>query len=129
MAQALRYSPQAAAPVLTPSPQALRTPGRSDAGHVSQATPRARLVRQDNVVLPLNSDNVSLGRQVLNPNDGLLSRNHASIYHQGHHYWLADSGSRNGTYLNGQRVYEPAMLQNGDRIQLGQTMLRFEELG
>jgi serine/threonine-protein kinase len=38
---------------------------------------------------------------------------------------LVDTGSRNGTYLNGQRVQE-AELRAGDRIRAGRTVLRLD---
>ena len=60
--------------------------------------------------------------------DLAVSRLHASIVNQGNgNYALKDEGSANGTKINGQLVgkYQTYPLQDGDRIQLGQTVLVF----
>ncbi len=60
--------------------------------------------------------------------DLAVSRLHASIISQGNgNYALRDEGSANGTKVNGQPVnkYQPYPLQDGDKIQLGQTVLVF----
>ena len=40
--------------------------------------------------------------------------------------WLEDSGSTNGTYVNGVRVSQPRKLVPGDIVRVGETDLRFE---
>jgi hypothetical protein len=60
--------------------------------------------------------------------DLAVSRLHASIESIGNgNYVLKDEGSANGTKLNGQMVnkYQTYTLREGDRIQLGQTVLVF----
>ncbi len=60
--------------------------------------------------------------------DLAVSRLHASIISQGNgNYALRDEGSANGTKVNGQPVnkYQPWPLQEGDKVQLGQTVLVF----
>src|SRR5262249_50144813 len=60
--------------------------------------------------------------------DLAVSRLHASIISQGNgNYALRDEGSANGTKVNGQQVnkYQPYPLQDGDKVQLGQTVLVF----
>ncbi|HEV2581250.1 MAG TPA: FHA domain-containing protein, partial [Ktedonobacteraceae bacterium] len=60
--------------------------------------------------------------------DLAVSRLHASIISMGNsNYALRDEGSANGTKVNGQTVnkYQPYTLQEGDKIQLGQTVLVF----
>jgi hypothetical protein len=60
--------------------------------------------------------------------DLAVSRLHASILNQGNgNYVLKDEGSANGTKVNGQLVgkYQTYPLQEGDRVQLGQTVLAF----
>jgi pSer/pThr/pTyr-binding forkhead associated (FHA) protein len=60
--------------------------------------------------------------------DLAVSRLHASIVNTGNgNYALKDEGSANGTKVNGQLVqkYQQHPLQEGDRIQLGQTVLVF----
>jgi predicted component of type VI protein secretion system len=56
--------------------------------------------------------------------DPELSRHHAQIARRpGGEYQLEDLSSTNGTYVNGQRLEEPATLSLGDTIELGTTKL------
>jgi predicted component of type VI protein secretion system len=47
-----------------------------------------------------------------------VSRTHARIRLEGKHYVLEDVGSKNGVFVNGQRVIVPQPLEDGDRIQI-----------
>ena len=57
--------------------------------------------------------------------DPNVSRQHAEIRLQGGSYLLRDLGSTNGTRVN-RRDVRQATLQDGDRIEVGTTELRFE---
>lgn len=60
--------------------------------------------------------------------DLLASRNHAMIRRLGHSdYYLIDSGSSNGSFVNSHRVAIPRLLKSGDRIQIGGCELLFEQ--
>lgn len=50
--------------------------------------------------------------------DRQVSREHARIRLEGEGYVLEDLGSKNGTFVNGQRLSEPHLLQDGDEIQI-----------
>ncbi|HEY9762360.1 MAG TPA: FHA domain-containing protein [Trichocoleus sp.] len=67
------------------------------------------------------------GSQVSIPiRDKRLSRRHAAIQYdsqQGFH--IADLGSTNGTFVNGERILQPMLLQDGDRIRLGSMTCSF----
>jgi hypothetical protein len=58
--------------------------------------------------------------------DLAVSRRHARILHQEGAFLLEDLGGPNGIYLNGRRVREPAPLTEGDVLELGRTLLRFQ---
>jgi two-component system, cell cycle response regulator len=71
----------------------------------------------------------SIGRapscEVRIDDDG-MSRTHARFRHEGNRAWVEDLNSRNGTFVNGQRISEPVELHDGDKIQIGRnTVLRF----
>jgi eukaryotic-like serine/threonine-protein kinase len=59
------------------------------------------------------------------PDDRYFSRNHCLLEMNPPHSFLRDLGSTNGTFLNGQPVKD-ASLNNGDRIQCGETILVVE---
>lgn len=60
---------------------------------------------------------------------GHASRRHAKIERRNNTFVLEDTGSINGTLLNGVKVpaYRPQPLHNGDRIRIGDVEIRFEE--
>lgn len=62
----------------------------------------------------------------LNPHQDLdASARHAEIFlHEGAPF-IRDLGSRNGSYLNGRRLGDPARLQSGDEVELGYGGPRF----
>jgi adenylate cyclase len=85
---------------------------------------------QGNLRLPLVGRHYwSIGRtrdnNIVIP-DRWISRNHAmlQITEEGNFY-LIDLGSRNGTFVNGQRVSIPLTLSEGDQIILGETEITF----
>ena len=53
-----------------------------------------------------------------------VSRRHAQIQLDKNRYTLRDSGSLNGTYLNGERVDE-AELKSGDELWIGKFKMIF----
>jgi diguanylate cyclase (GGDEF)-like protein len=62
--------------------------------------------------------------QVTLEDDG-ISRNHARILHCKDHYELEDLSSTNGTFVGNTRVEGRIRLDEGARIQIGNTLLRF----
>ncbi len=70
---------------------------------------------------------VSLGRDPTNDvvlRDSEASRAHLRIKKRGRLFILEDLDSRNGTYINGDRVIN-STLENGDKILVGSTELTF----
>ena len=51
--------------------------------------------------------------------DRVVSKQHAEIIFRDDQFWLCDLGSRNGTFVNGNRVDRPYALLDGDQIQHG----------
>lgn len=56
--------------------------------------------------------------------DVTVSRAHAQLHHDGKVTALSDSGSLNGTYLNGSRI-DTAELSHNDDIQIGKFKFRY----
>ncbi|MDH5180019.1 MAG: adenylate/guanylate cyclase domain-containing protein [Gammaproteobacteria bacterium] len=57
-----------------------------------------------------------------------VSRNHAVIRRlAGGDYYLVDSGSANGSYVNQNRVVAPKLLNNGDTISIGKFEIVFKQ--
>ena len=65
-------------------------------------------------------------RDIALPADTSVSRSHARITYADGRHFLADDGSANGTFVNGQRVSDPRLLSSGDTIQLADTAFRYE---
>ena len=78
------------------------------------------------MVFPLES-RLTIGRGEENDirlNHSTVSRQHTSVYLEDGQPYVQDMESRNGTYLNGERV-EKAALSSGDIVWVGDVALRF----
>lgn len=60
--------------------------------------------------------------------DPWVSRNHAMVQRlETGEYYFIDFGSRNGSFVNGRRVSIPVLLQDGDRMTVGETPIVFHQ--
>ena len=59
-------------------------------------------------------------------NDPNVSRKHAEIRPRGGAWVLADLGSTNGSILNGRRIEGPEVVNAGDEIEIGTSVITFE---
>jgi two-component system, NtrC family, response regulator HydG len=79
------------------------------------------------MTFPLPDGEVSIGRDPTNQlciSDKSLSRRHCLIAGCGEQFTIRDSGSRNGTLLNGMPVQEQT-LRHGDQIAIGESVIVF----
>lgn len=77
--------------------------------------------------VPLNEGENVLGREgddVVRIDSPSVSRRHARIVVAGGHATLEDLGSKNGTYVGTERVTGPVPLADGDRIRVGNVMIK-----
>ncbi len=78
--------------------------------------------------IPLSVGMTMMGRAALNDivlEEPGVSRQHAGIRGDSEGFWIADLGSRNGTYVNGESIgADPQRLENFDRIEFGGTSTR-----
>ncbi len=58
---------------------------------------------------------------------GAVSRYHAKVVQRNDDFLVEDSGSRNGTFLNGQLLTEPEVLREGDRVRISDVELVFHQ--
>ena len=56
-----------------------------------------------------------------------VSREHVHIRREGRRTFLDDTGSTNGTFLNGERVLGSAQLRDGDQISIGDITFIFHD--
>jgi len=72
------------------------------------------------------TDELTVGRgggcAVVIPDDQFVSTVHARLYRRGDDLFVEDLGSRNGTFVNGQKIETPTKLRRGDRVQFGETV-------
>ena len=55
--------------------------------------------------------------------DTYASSQHARIFGKNGTWYVEDLGSTNGTFVNDQKLAAPAMVQPGDKIRVGTTVL------
>jgi hypothetical protein len=94
------------------------TPGISDVVvHADGQKPRTVRVKSDALVI---------GRAPeceLAIDDTYVSQQHARVFAKGGSWYVEDLGSTNGTFVNDQRLSSPAMVQAGDKIRIGTTVM------
>ena len=55
--------------------------------------------------------------------DTYASQQHARVFAKQDTWYVEDLGSTNGTFVNDQKLAAPALVQPGDRIRIGTTVL------
>ena len=77
-------------------------------------------------VFDLVKDVMTIGRDMNNDlvvNDAEVSRNHGRLTSQSGGYLIEDLASTNGTFVNGQRLIGPKLLNPGDVVGFGETIV------
>jgi pSer/pThr/pTyr-binding forkhead associated (FHA) protein len=90
---------------------------------------KIKLPTGDEYFKPITKGEVRLGKGPHNDiviADPSVSSVHALIAFGDNGYTISDLGSRNGTYVNQERVVEPRALRSGDLINLGRSRLTFQ---
>ena len=54
--------------------------------------------------------------------DQFVSTVHARVFRRGDDVFVEDLGSRNGTFVNGERITATTKIRRGDRVQFGETI-------
>ncbi|CAN5156001.1 hypothetical protein BH11MYX1_BH11MYX1_47920 [soil metagenome] len=63
----------------------------------------------------------TIGRELV-PDDDRTSANHAAIYARGLDFTVSNSGSRNGTYLDGREIDAPTTAWDGSVLRTGSSL-------
>ncbi len=82
----------------------------------------------DGEVFPVHAPQTDIGRsegEIVLPDDPYLSPRHARLRTEAGRFYLRDLGSVNGTF---QRLRDAVPLEDGDRVLIGQQLLRFERV-
>jgi pSer/pThr/pTyr-binding forkhead associated (FHA) protein len=82
-------------------------------------TPRRILVDTQRITIGRTADN-----QIF-VDERQASRKHCEVYLSEEGYFLRDLCSRNGTFLNQDRVEKAELLRDGDEIGIGKSTIRF----
>jgi len=56
--------------------------------------------------------------------DAFVSGNHAKLAYRNGKWWLTDLGSRNGTWLNGEKIATEVQVFPDDLLTIGQVKLK-----
>ncbi|HVI02536.1 MAG TPA: FHA domain-containing protein [Enhygromyxa sp.] len=81
--------------------------------------------------LKLPEGTLDVGRMAdcwLTLDDDLISRYHARFHVSPDRVEVEDLGSRNGTYVNGERLEGKVGLHNADKVRIGREVITFVEL-
>lgn len=83
----------------------------------------------DPQILTLNGEQFTIGKRADNdlslPHDHTVSRAHAILAHYPGGWSVRDLASRNGTYINGERICRERTLRPNDQITIGATRLTY----
>ncbi|WP_446226140.1 FHA domain-containing protein [Nocardia sp. IBHARD005] len=86
------------------------------------------------MTLSADAPRITVGRSsradIALTDDGQVSRLHATVEQIGGQWTIVDDGlSRNGTFVNGERLAGRHRLQTGDSIRIGNTVLSYLDNG
>jgi hypothetical protein len=93
-------------------------------------TKNPRLVTPEGNIHLIPEGTQSIGRESADltlAGESSVSRSHAQITRDANQITVSDSGSTNGTYINGTKITSPTVLNPGDTVQFGTVSFRYEE--
>jgi hypothetical protein len=88
----------------------------------------AAMTTDDGNMFPLLEETATIGRTPANTiplGDGSVSARHARVVRSAEGFVIEDVGSRNGTYINNEKITEKRLLADGDLVRLGKIILTF----
>jgi pSer/pThr/pTyr-binding forkhead associated (FHA) protein len=112
----------------TAKPRRSEKPQKRPKAKAKHAPPHLRAVAPDELkgrTFALG-DEVTVGRAAgcqVTLDDSYASQLHARVFARDGTWYVEDLGSTNGTYLNRRKVSGPMVMQRGDKLQIGNTIL------
>jgi hypothetical protein len=94
----------------------------------AKKVPIGTLTADDGTMHPLLEEACTIGRTGANNialGDGSVSSRHARIMRTPEGFVIEDVGSRNGTFVNSEKVSDKRLLADGDTVRLGKVLLTF----
>jgi pSer/pThr/pTyr-binding forkhead associated (FHA) protein len=88
----------------------------------------ATLTADDGTMHPLLEEEATIGRTPANAialPDVSVSAKHARVLRTAEGFVIEDIGSRNGTYVNSEKLSDKRLLADGDLVRLGKIILTF----
>lgn len=116
---------------VSPPPPAPPQPEATKPERKSLAEPApliGSLTAANGSMFPILDDEVTVGRDPscgVSIADGSISTTHAKIRQDGEGFVIEDLSSRNGTFVNGERLTQPRLLADQDVVRLGKVVLTF----
>ena len=111
--------------------------GKPKGSPAGRASGVAELVVEDSDIMApetrfsLTDGAVSLGRSSANDivlrSDDYASGRHARLTRHGGLLYVEDTGSTNGTFVNGRKTVGATPLRSGDTVRVGSTTFRYQE--
>ena len=105
-----------------------RLPGRSSRPRRRPALPQLTVVQPDALAGQQFAlgDEITIGRAAgcqITLDDTYASQIHARVFNRDGQLYVEDLGSTNGTYLNRRKVGSAMVVNHGDQIQVGSTIM------
>lgn len=86
--------------------------------------------KEESFTFSLKQDKISIGRSADNDIailDPYSSGHHSLIYKKDNCYVVRDNNSKNGTFLNGNKIQGETILNKGDEVLIGSTRIIFDQ--
>lgn len=120
--------PPPASPPSTPAPQPETAKPERKSSLAEPAPLIGSLTAANGSMFPVLDPEVVVGRDpscAISINDASISGTHAKIKQGSEGFFLEDLSSRNGTYVNGERLTQPRLLADQDVVRLGKVVMTF----
>ena len=102
---------------------------RTKSENISQGIPSLELILRSSGFsgrIEIKTSKAVIGRDPgsdVQIDDSAISSQHAMLTYHNNQWWVEDLSSTNGTFLNGDRLKQPAMLIHEDKISCGNSEL------